>query len=45
MARPMMTTDEHDLFWRFTKMMPPVFYGTESEDAYEFLLTVMRGST
>ncbi|XP_059301842.1 uncharacterized protein LOC132053752 [Lycium ferocissimum] len=33
-----MTGEEHDLFWRFTKMKPPIFYGTESEEAYEFII-------
>lgn len=24
-----MTGEEHDLFWRFTKIKPPIFYGYE----------------
>jgi len=31
-----MTRDEHDLFWRVTKMNPRWFYVFESEDVKEF---------
>ncbi|KAK4706956.1 hypothetical protein R3W88_033493 [Solanum pinnatisectum] len=33
-----MTTDQHDLFIKFLKLKPPVFKGTKSEDAYDFLV-------
>ncbi|XP_049386266.1 uncharacterized protein LOC125850460 [Solanum stenotomum] len=35
---PIMTSDQHDLFIKFLKLKPPVFKGTESEDAYDFLV-------
>lgn len=35
---PVMTGEEQDLFWRFTKMKPPTFYDTEAEDIYEFII-------
>lgn len=35
---PIMTNDQHDLFIKFLKLKPPVFKGTESEDAYDFLV-------
>ena len=38
---PIMTSDQHELFSKFLKLKPPVFKGAESEDAYNFLLTVM----
>lgn len=37
-TKPVMTGEEHNLFWRFTKMKPPIFCGIESEDAYEFII-------
>ena len=33
-----MTSDQHELFSKFLKLKPPVFKGTESEDAYDFLV-------
>ncbi|XP_049372096.1 uncharacterized protein LOC125837004 [Solanum verrucosum] len=35
---PIMTSDQHDLFIKFLKLKPPFFKGTESEDAYDFLV-------
>ena len=35
---PIMTSDQHELFSKFLKLKPPVFKGTESEDAYDFLV-------
>ena len=40
-TRPIMTSDQHELFSKFLKLKPPVFKAAESEDAYNFLLTVM----
>lgn len=33
-----MANDEHGMFCSFMKMKPPVFQGTEFEDALEFLI-------
>ena len=33
-----MTNDQHELFSKFLKLKPQVFKGTESEDAYDFLV-------
>ena len=35
---PIMTSDQHELLSKFLKLKPPVFKGTESEDAYDFLV-------
>ena len=35
---PIMTSDQHELFSKFLKLKPPVFKGSESEDAYDFLV-------
>ena len=35
---PTMTNYQHELFSKFLKLKPPVFKGTESEDAYDFLV-------
>ena len=36
MIEPMMMRDEHNLFWRFTKMNPRWLYVSKSEDDNEF---------
>ncbi|XP_069154517.1 uncharacterized protein [Solanum lycopersicum] len=33
-----MTGDQHELFIKFLKLKPPVFKGSESKDAYDFLV-------
>lgn len=33
-----MTSGEHDWFYKFRKIKPPVFHGVESRDAYEILI-------
>ena len=35
---PIMTSDQHELFSKFFKLNPPVFKGSQSEDAYDFLV-------
>ena len=35
---PIMTSDQHELFNKFLKLKPPVFKGSDSEDAYDFLV-------
>lgn len=35
---PLMTGDEHDLFYKFIKMNPSILYVIESEDAYEYII-------
>ena len=35
---PIMTNHQHELFSKFLKLIPPVFKGAESEDAYDFLV-------
>ena len=35
---PIMTSDQHEHFFKFLKLKPPVFKGAESEDAYDFLV-------
>ncbi|KAK4729717.1 hypothetical protein R3W88_022705 [Solanum pinnatisectum] len=37
-TRYIMTSDQHDLFIKSLKLKPPVFKGTESENAYDFLV-------
>ena len=37
-TRPIITSDQHELFTDFLKLKPPVFKGAESEDASDFLV-------
>ncbi|TMW80584.1 hypothetical protein EJD97_018067, partial [Solanum chilense] len=37
-TRPIMTSNQHELFTKFLKLKPPVFKGAESVDAYDFLV-------
>lgn len=35
---PIIIRDEHDLFYKFIKMKPPIFHGTDFENVYEFII-------
>lgn len=34
----MVTGNEHDMFYKFIKMEPLIFHGTESDKIYEFII-------